>query len=174
MKSYFYSDGNTSIGPFTLEDLKKQNINQDTLIWYQGLEEWTPAGELSELADLFELNPPPIIVTENNKAKEEPQKIKPSYAKPPKTWLVESILSLMFCCFPFSIAGIVNAARVETLFYAGLIDEAKEASAKAKKWVTVSFWVAIGLWVLYFVFIFGMGLFSALDFFSTFDSIYGV
>ena len=28
----------------------------------------------------------------------------------PKTWLVESILVTLFCCLPFGIVGIVNAA----------------------------------------------------------------
>jgi len=34
--------------------------------------------------------------------------------KPPKSWLVESILVTLFCCLPFGIAGIVNASRVES------------------------------------------------------------
>ena len=33
----------------------------------------------------------------------------------PKTWLIESILATLFCCLPFGIVGIVNAARVNSL-----------------------------------------------------------
>src|SRR4029079_6010877 len=38
--------------------------------------------------------------------------------RPPKSWLAESILVTLFCCMPFGIAGIVNASRVESRFYA--------------------------------------------------------
>ena len=174
--SYFYTDGNTSFGPFSLEDLKKQHITRDTLIWYQGLGDWTRADALGELAELFELLPP-VIIAEPEKKEDNSQKV-PQYGKPPKTWLLESILSFIFCCFPFSIAGVINAVRVETLFYAGLVDEAKEASAKAKKWATVSLWIGIGFWVLYILFYFvlvvRLGVLSETEFFSTFDSSYAI
>ncbi|MES2882212.1 MAG: CD225/dispanin family protein, partial [Bacteroidota bacterium] len=37
----------------------------------------------------------------------------------PKNWLVESILVTIFCCLPFGIVGIVNAAQVNSKFAAG-------------------------------------------------------
>ncbi|WP_419184195.1 DUF2752 domain-containing protein [Xiashengella succiniciproducens] len=43
------------------------------------------------------------------------------FQQPPKTWLGESILVTIFCCLPFGIAGIVNASKVESRFYAGEI-----------------------------------------------------
>jgi hypothetical protein len=70
---------------------------------------------------------------------------------PPKTWLVESILVTLFCCLPFGIAGIVNAAKVESRFYAGDISGANRYSAEAKKWTTLSFFLGIALVALYFI-----------------------
>lgn len=58
--------------------------------------------------------------------------------KPPKSWLVESILATLFCCLPFGIAGIVNAAKVESRFSAGDVEGAKRASSEAKKWTIVA------------------------------------
>ncbi len=46
MKKYYYSYGNNQYGPFTLEELKLKGIAKDTLIWYEGLENWKPAGEI--------------------------------------------------------------------------------------------------------------------------------
>jgi hypothetical protein len=70
---------------------------------------------------------------------------------PPKTWLVESILVTLFCCLPFGIAGIVNAAKVESKFQSGDIDGANKASADAKKWTTIGFWGGIAVVVIYII-----------------------
>jgi len=79
--------------------------------------------------------------------------------KPPKTWLVESILATLFCCLPFGIAGIVNASKVETRFYAGDIDGANRASAEAKKWTMVSLWIGLAVIVVYgIMMVLGLGV----------------
>ena len=76
-------------------------------------------------------------------------KIKSTPSVPPKSWMVESILVTLFCCLPFGIAGIVNASKVESKFYAGDIAGAKRASDEAGKWTKVSFFIGIGVVVLY-------------------------
>jgi uncharacterized RDD family membrane protein YckC len=60
MKKYFYSDGKKQYGPFSFSELKQQDINPDTLIWFAGLEDWTPAKDLVELEEILQLSPPPI------------------------------------------------------------------------------------------------------------------
>jgi hypothetical protein len=67
----------------------------------------------------------------------------------PKNWLVESILVTLFCCLPFGIVGIINAANVNTKFDSGDIEGAQRASAEAGKWTKIGFWVSIGFFVLY-------------------------
>jgi hypothetical protein len=52
---------------------------------------------------------------------------------------------------PFGIAGIVNAAKVESKFNAGDIDGANKASADAKKWTTIGFWGGIAVAVIYII-----------------------
>ncbi|MDR2065630.1 MAG: CD225/dispanin family protein [Prevotellaceae bacterium] len=142
MKKYFYSDGTNSFGPFTLEELKEQNIQRETSVWYQGLNEWKKAGELLELSEIFKFVPPsvtkPNLYSKNMENNTQNQ-------RPPKTWLVESILVTLFCSLPFGIAGIVNAAKVESRFYAGDIEGAERYSRKAKKWTLVGFWIFIGV-----------------------------
>ncbi|MDR0436746.1 MAG: CD225/dispanin family protein [Bacteroidales bacterium] len=83
----------------------------------------------------------------------------------PKTWLTESILVTIFCCLPFGIAGIVNAANVSSRFNAGDLDGANMASQQAGKWTKVSFWVGLSgilLYIIFVVFIVGIGSFAAL------------
>lgn len=68
---------------------------------------------------------------------------------PPNTYLTESILVTLFCCLPFGIAGIVNAAKVESLFYMGDFDGANRSSSQARKWMMVSFWIGLAGSVIY-------------------------
>lgn len=147
MKKYFYTDGTNNFGPFTLEELREKNISRETKVWFQELGEWKPAGSVPELDEIFRLVPPPVQkpVSETNSNTVQ------NSQKPPKTWLVESILVTLFCCLPFGIAGIVNAAKVETKFYGGDIDGANKASADAKKWTTISFWIGLAIGIIYLI-----------------------
>lgn len=61
MKKYFYSDGKEKFGPFSFEELKNEPITKETLIWFEGLEDWKPAKDIIEFEELFKLIPPPII-----------------------------------------------------------------------------------------------------------------
>lgn len=83
----------------------------------------------------------------------------------PKTWLVESILVTLFCCLPFGIAGIVNAANVSSRFSAGDYDGAIRASEQAGKWTKVAFWVGIAWIAIYIIFwiIYGAALFTLVN-----------
>jgi len=79
-------------------------------------------------------------------------------SRPPKTWLVESILVTLFCCLPFGIIGIINAAKVESRFYAGDVEGAIRASEEAGRWTTIGFWIGLIAVVAYFFFVFIAGI----------------
>ena len=66
MKKYFYSDIKEKHGPLSLDELKQIGICKQTLIWFEGLEDWTPAEELDEMTPILELQPPPILNEEKN------------------------------------------------------------------------------------------------------------
>ena len=151
MKKYFFTDGTNKFGPFTLDELKEKNISRETLVWFQELNDWKSAGEIPELSELFIYTPPPLekeLTTKNNSNMENQNF---NQNQPPKTWLLESILVTLFCCLPFGIVGIVNAAKVESRFYAGDIEGAKRASQEAGKWTKVSFWIGIAVGVIYVI-----------------------
>lgn len=163
MKKYFYTDGYTNFGPFTLEELKYKNITPETNVWYEGMGDWRKASEVPELAALFSSNitsppnppnpPNPFQATGqspfNQSADPQNKAYDPFLNIVPKTWLVESILVTILCCLPFGIAGIINAAKVESRFYAGDLQGAQRASDEAKKWTKIGFIVSIVMTVLY-------------------------
>jgi cell division protein FtsB len=51
--NYYYQKDNQKIGPLTIEELKTKNISENTLVWFKGLEKWTPLKKLSELRDIL-------------------------------------------------------------------------------------------------------------------------
>jgi len=162
MKKYYYTDGVNDFGPFTLDELKGKPITKDTYVWFEGLAEWVLAADVQELYELFSSTPPPI-------RKPEPtttyQQSTSNVQKPPKSWLVESILVTLFCCLPFGIVGIVNATRVESLFNAGDMAGANRAADDAKKWTIVSLCVGLGVYFIYIFYVIGavaLGVFSGL------------
>ena len=59
MKKYYIHNGVEQLGPFDLEELKTKSINNDTPIWYEGIENWTSASKIVELKELFETKIPP-------------------------------------------------------------------------------------------------------------------
>ena len=52
MKKYFYSNDNEKNGPFSFEELKNENIKKETLIWYEGLDDWTKAEYVLEIKEI--------------------------------------------------------------------------------------------------------------------------
>jgi len=78
---------------------------------------------------------------------------KKAFVRPPKSYLTQSILVTVFCCMPLGIVGIVNAANVESRFYAGDKEGAERASKEAKKWTNIGFWIGVSGIVLYIAFI---------------------
>jgi GYF domain 2 len=72
MTQYFIHDGQNEKGPLDIEQLKLEPLQKDTPIWYDGLANWTTAGQVEELKGLFLTKPAP------------PPLIKATIATPPK------------------------------------------------------------------------------------------
>ena len=91
-------------------------------------------------------------VINNNPSNNQPRRY------PPKNHLVEAILVTLFCCLPFGIVGIINAARVENAFYSGDETEAERLSREALKWSKIGLFAGIGILVFYILFVVLFGL----------------
>ena len=53
MATYYIVENNQQAGPFTLEQLAARGISKDTNVWTEGMANWTPASQVSELQSLF-------------------------------------------------------------------------------------------------------------------------
>ena len=80
----------------------------------------------------------------------------------PKTWLIESILITILCCLPFGIVGIVNAARVNSLYDQALYDDAKRVSANAKRWCLFGL-IAGVIYIIFVIVMVSMGWFAGMN-----------
>jgi len=143
MSKYYYTDGKERFGPFTLEELAARNITRETMVWMEGLTDWLPAGNLAELQSLFPPGGPQVPPMG------APYASTSMMEKPPKNWLVESILVTILCCIPFGIVGIIHATKVENLWNTGQRDAAMKASRDAGKWVRIGFFCGLAVYVIW-------------------------
>jgi len=61
MNQQFYIAVNgQQTGPFSIDDLKAKGIQRDTLIWTEGLDNWTKAEHVALLKDVLRATPPPL------------------------------------------------------------------------------------------------------------------
>src|ERR1022692_4513951 len=60
MKHYYYSENEQQFGPFTFDELKTKRIKKSTLVWTDGLPEWTAAENVNELIEMLIAEPPPL------------------------------------------------------------------------------------------------------------------
>jgi hypothetical protein len=67
-------------------------------------------------------------------------------------YLAPAILCTLFCCLPFGIVAIVNAAQVNAKLAAGDYEGAEASAHQAKIWCWVSFGAAIAVGVVYVAF----------------------
>lgn len=162
MKKYFYAEGNSQLGPYTVAELIQLNIKRDTLVWSEEMTSWQPASNVSDFAEYFAKTPPPI----NANMQTPPPfnmsngPLDNSYANQamPKNWLVESILVTLFCCLPFGVVGIVYASGVESKWRSGYYREAQEASENAGKWTKIGFYISLAGIALYILFVIVLGV----------------
>ena len=50
---YFIVINDVQQGPFSIDELRQRNITSDTLVWAEGMSQWTPAWQVEELRPLF-------------------------------------------------------------------------------------------------------------------------
>jgi hypothetical protein len=63
MKQYYIHNGQSEIGPLNQDELKAHQLNKNTPVWYEGLENWTTAGNIDSLRSYFQSTPPPFNAT---------------------------------------------------------------------------------------------------------------
>lgn len=90
----------------------------------------------------------------------------PSQPAQVPNYLVQAILTTLFCCLPTGIVAIVFASQVNNRLAAGDYPGALDSSRKAKTWSWVSFGLGIAgvlLWLLLVVFLGVLGTWAGRD-----------
>ena len=57
MSKFYYLDGQNKKGPYTEEELINLNLNNDTLVWKKGFDNWKFIKDIPELKEII---PPPV------------------------------------------------------------------------------------------------------------------
>lgn len=70
MKIYIVKD-DMRLGPFTLEEVKRQGISADTLVWFKGMPDWKEARAIPELAGAYIPDIPPTAEVDEDDTVEE-------------------------------------------------------------------------------------------------------
>ncbi len=157
MKYYVIINGQQT-GPVEESQLLGMGVTRDTQVWREGMPQWQAAGMVPELAYLFAGGGAAggnYGGYAGGYGTSSGQGFQPPMQPMPKTWLVESILVTIFCCLPFGIVGIVNAAAVSSSYNMGNFALAQEKSNAAKKWTMWGLIVGIVGIVIYAI-IYGM------------------
>ena len=90
-KFYIHIDDQQQ-GTFTTEELKDLKIARETMVWFEGEEDWKKAVEIEELQEIIKSIPPPIVDKEIEDAKKSIDKEKPSRKKKGLTVVVFVVL----------------------------------------------------------------------------------
>lgn len=62
----YYISGDKKIGPCSIRDFERLELNEHTYVWYVGLNDWTQVKNIPELRIRTTKNPPPFIPKDNN------------------------------------------------------------------------------------------------------------
>jgi hypothetical protein len=64
--SFFVAVNGAQTGPYHInaltEKVRDGSLVRETLVWQEGMAEWTPAGAVPELQSMFAAVPPPLPV----------------------------------------------------------------------------------------------------------------
>lgn len=128
MNEYHYSANGKPCGPVSKEQLiqlyNSGKVNASTLVWCQGMADWQ---KLST-----------VIPVAKKPAVGKPNLTQLSVGSMPDSGLTYAILVTIFCCWPFGIPAIVQAAKVGGLWRSGQYSQARAMAARSKYWSTWS------------------------------------
>ena len=145
---WYYARNNQQQGPVALQALQDMarsgQLQPGDLVWRDGMPNWLPASQVPELfaQQAAPAYPPPAAPYVQ--AGYFPQQQAPRYQADVPTYLVQAILTTLFCCQPFGIVAIVYAAQVSNKLTSGDYNGAVDSSEKAKMWS----WIAFGAGLL--------------------------
>ena len=142
MDWYYESEGQQQ-GPVSRERLielyREGQVRGTTLVWNETFSDWTALSAVPELAAVAppaESPPPP---PRQSSSVLSPTGTPPATGEQVTTYMWQSIVCLILCCWPFAIPAIVYAAKTSAAVQAGNMQDARANSANARTWCVVAF-----------------------------------
>ena len=169
---YFIVENGQQAGPFDPDELLLHGLAPSSLVWCQGLADWTVASQVPELMALIDgqrFAPGDTgtqIMPRNSTTRQpyaQPQYYPDNTVYPQqvqtKTWFTESlivtILAALCCCNPIGlltgIYAIVKANGAKNKAMAGDYTGSASDAGTAKVWVIITA-VIIVAWILFIIF----------------------
>ncbi|MBQ5369986.1 MAG: CD225/dispanin family protein [Bacteroidaceae bacterium] len=162
MKKYYYlNSAQQQMGPVYADEFPRLGLTGETFVWCEGMPNWVKANQVPEILPYLNGHSP---VYGGGASYGNANGAAPSKPQPPcpDNYLVWSILSTVFCCWPIGIVAIIKSAKVNNLWTQGYYEQAQNTANEAKKWCIVSAVSAIAFMIIYFVFVVALGAAGAL------------
>ncbi len=150
--NYYILENGQQYGPFTLEQLKKRGITHETIIWYDGLGQWTAAKNIPELIEIAQPplpNTPPIHynIPYSPYGYNLPSPDRP-YPNDHKTLAIIATIVTFFGCYfiPLGIVSLIYSINVESKWKRGDYAGAENHAKHAKIWGICTLVLPFLLW----------------------------
>ena len=106
MQKFYIHKDDQQQGPFSIDELKDLKITRDTMIWFEGADNWKKAVEVDDLKEIFKSIPPPIQANKpvtppplaDKKPKEETKTIIDNKPKKKNTTLIIIVVAVLVVC----------------------------------------------------------------------------
>lgn len=156
-----------------MELFQKGEVKTSDLVWNETMTDWVPFGNVPALAEggaassgaasgaAAPVNTPPAQDpapaggSQVGGAAPAAATVATASTLPPTggedipTYLWQSIVCMILCCLPLAIPALIFSTKVKPAIEMGRLDEAREASKKAKMWCWIAFGVGLVVQVLY-------------------------
>ncbi len=130
LKRYYTHDGTNQEGPFSYNDLEQRKINEETPIWVEGIEDWTAAGRIRSLLDLFKkVTPPPINSNQKEAAVQVPPVVKTPPVNKPDDKAKGGVVARASAFSPKRIFLIIGIIVVVVLVVFFIVDKLNQSSS---------------------------------------------
>lgn len=144
MKQYYIAVDGKQSGPYSFEELCSMGLKANTLVWRQGMENWTQAGAIDKLSPAIIGNRPGDNGSGIRHYNEENEC--------PKQHLGLAIFAAIM--FPTGIAAIVKTALIKVRWNEGRYDDARWLAKTARKYSIMSIVIGVillAIVILYYV-----------------------
>jgi len=110
MKYYYYEKDGEQLGPCSIEELKLKRINNNTLVWTEGMDQWAKAKTLIELNDILIPLPPELPKNQDvtKKSTKEYLNLEATFA---------GVLLLFVGLAPLILRPEINLGLISMLFF---------------------------------------------------------